>query len=260
MVSKKDLDVVRARWTTAANVAKFYDLLFSAAVSLGAAEALPNVTLDHEGASQLHIFHPRLWVSMDETSVSLSPEATHANGQAIISAHAGDEGQTLHSKGLPRSTLVYARNGAGQLLPSMVVCGGRAKLPDDFPRVDLLAEAPCQSEGEGNADVPPNVVDAEGVPLKTHWTANKRASLNTDLLIEWYEHCLLPSLRVGGLRAERPAILLYDGVQTHVTLAFIEHCVENNVHVFLRTPHTTVVLQGEDTVVFPYVSFQLLTN
>lgn len=33
MVSKKDLDVVRARWTTAANVAKFYDLLFSAAVS-----------------------------------------------------------------------------------------------------------------------------------------------------------------------------------------------------------------------------------
>ena len=58
MVSKKDLDVVRARWTTAANVAKFYDLLFAAAVSLGAAEALPNVTLDHEGASQLHIFAP----------------------------------------------------------------------------------------------------------------------------------------------------------------------------------------------------------
>ena len=106
--------------------------------------------------------------------------------------------------------------------------------------------------------MPPNVVDAEGVPLKTHWTANKRASLNTDLLIEWSEHCLLPSLRVGGLSAERPAILLDDGVQTHVTLAFIEHCVENNV--FLRTPHTTALPQREDTVVFPYVSFQLLTN
>ena len=137
---------------------------------------------------------------MDETCVSLSPEATHANGQAIISAHAGDEGQTLHSKGLPRSTLVYARNGAGQLLPSMVVCGGRAKLPDNFPRVDLLAEAPRQSEGEGDADVPQNVVDTEGVPLKTHWTANKWASLNTELLIEWADECLFPSLRVGGLK------------------------------------------------------------
>ena len=52
--------------------------------------------------------------------------------------------------------------------------------------------------------------------------------------------------------------LLYDGVQTHVTLAFIEHCVENNT--FLRTPPTTALLQREDTVVFPYFSFQFLTN
>ena len=29
----------------------------------------------------------------------------------IISTHAGDEGQILHSKALPRSTLVYACNG-----------------------------------------------------------------------------------------------------------------------------------------------------
>jgi hypothetical protein len=31
-----------------------------------------------------------------------------------------------------------------------------------------------QSEDEADADVPPNVVDAEGVPLKTHWTAIKQ--------------------------------------------------------------------------------------
>jgi hypothetical protein len=50
--------------------------------------------------------------------------------------------------------------------------------------------------------------------------------------------------------------LLYDGVQTHVSLEFIELFAEQNVYVFLRTPHTTALLQGEDTVVFPYVSFQ----
>ena len=260
MVSKKDLDVVRARWLTAENVSKFYDVLSAAVVALGAAEALPDVTLDREGASQLKIFHPQLWVSMDATCVSLSPEATHSNGQAVISAHAGDEGQTLLSKGLPRNTLVYARNGAGQVLPSMVVCGGRVKLPDDFQRVDLLARSSRQSEDEADADVPPNVVDDAGVPLKTHWTANKTASLNTELLIEWAETCLFPSLRVGGLSAERPAIVLYDGVQTHVSLALIEKCLEQNVYLFLRTPHTTALLQGEDTVVFPYVSFQFSTN
>jgi hypothetical protein len=56
---------------------------------------------------------------------------------------------------------------------------------------------------------------------------------------------------VGGLSAERPAILLYDGVQTHVSLEFVELCAAQNVHIFLRTPHTTALLQGEDTVVFP---------
>ena len=260
MVSKKDLDVVRARWLTAENVAKFYDVLFAAAVALGAAEALRDVTLDREGASQLRFFQPQLVVSMDETCVSLSPEATHANGQAIISARAGDEGQTLLSKGLPNNTLVYARNGAGQVLPSMVVCGGRVKLPDHFQRIDLLAQASRQSEDEADADVPPNVVDDAGVPLKTHWTANKTASLNTELLIEWAETCLFPSLRVGGLSAERPAIVLYDGVQTHVSLALIEKCLEQNVYLFLRTPNTTALLQGEDTVVFPCVAFRLFTN
>ena len=251
MVTKKNLDVVRARWSTAENVSKFYDLLYAGALALGAAEAVANATLEREGNSMLNILHPELWVSMDETSISLAPEATHSNGQRIISAGVGDQGETLHSKGLPRNTLVYARNGAGQLLPSMVVCGGRAKLPDDFQRVDLLATDSRRSEDAAAAVVPPNVVDAEGVPLKTHWTACKTASLSGDLLIQWAEVCLFPSLRVVGLSAERPAILLYDGVQTHVSLEFIELCAEQNVHVFLRTPHTTALLQGEDTVIFP---------
>ena len=64
VVTKKNLDTVRARWSTAANVSKFYDILYAGALDLGAAEALLNVTLDREGASQLKIFHPQLWVSM----------------------------------------------------------------------------------------------------------------------------------------------------------------------------------------------------
>lgn len=90
------------------------------ALALRAAEAA-NVTLEQQGNLELKILHPELWVSMDGTSVSFAPEATHTNGQRIISARMGDQGKTLHFKGLPRNTLMYARNGAGQLLPSMVV-------------------------------------------------------------------------------------------------------------------------------------------
>ena len=39
---------------------QFYDVLFAAAVGLGAAEALPYVTLDREGALQLRFFQPQL--------------------------------------------------------------------------------------------------------------------------------------------------------------------------------------------------------
>ena len=207
------------------------------------------VSFDREGASQLKFLHPQLIVSMDETCVSLSIEASHSNGAGVVSAHAGDRGETLQSKGLPRNTLVYARNGAGQLLPSMVVCGGRVKLPEDFQCVDLLAKASPRGEDEEDLAVPPNVVDDEGVPLKTYWTASKTAGVNVQLL-NHMGGSLPVSLRACGLSAERPAILLYDGVQTHVTLVFIEHCLAQNVHVFLRTPHTTAKLQGEDTVVF----------
>jgi hypothetical protein len=129
----------------------------------------------------------------------------------------------------------------------MVVCGGRVKLRDDFQRVNLLAEAPRQSDGEGDADVPRDFVDAERIPLKTHWTANKTASLNTKLLIQLADMCLFPSLHVSGLSAEYTAILLYEGVRTRVSLAFIEHYLEKNVYVFLRTPHTMALLQGEDS-------------
>jgi hypothetical protein len=60
-------------------VSKFYEVLYAAGLELGAAEVLSNVTLDRESASQLRFFQPQLLVSMDETCVSLSPEAMHAN-------------------------------------------------------------------------------------------------------------------------------------------------------------------------------------
>ena len=252
IVSKKHMEAVRLRWSTAKNAEKFYDVVASGMISLRVAEACPGVTLEIEGASQLTMLYPGLVASMDETSVSLAPDVTKTNAQRVISADVRDNGETLNAKSLPNNTLVYARNGAGQLLPSMVVCGGRKKLPNDWQHVDLLAPTIPRSEDDDHpiVDFPPNV-SFEGVPLPTFWTANKTASLNSALLLDWAKQCLFPAFRVHGLCKERPGVLIVDGCQTHVSLEFVELCLENHVYIFLRPPNTTAVMQGEDTVIFP---------
>ena len=75
------------------------------------------MTLTGEGAPQLNIFQPHLW-GLDGRKVRVACSGGDARAQpAIISAHAGGERQTLYSKGLLRSVLVYVRYGTGQLLP-----------------------------------------------------------------------------------------------------------------------------------------------
>ena len=120
MVRKKDLDVVRARWTTSGSVAKFYDVLFAATVGLGVAEALPNVTLDREGALQLRFFQPQLLVSMDETCVLLSPVAARERTGHHQRAR-GQQGIDAAFKGAPEGHVRLRAQGRGS---TIVLYGG----------------------------------------------------------------------------------------------------------------------------------------
>ena len=52
------------------------------------------------------------------------------------------------------------------------------------------------------------------------------------------------------LSPQNPAILIMDGHGSHFTLELLEHCREVGLHILLRPPHTTHVLQGEDVVHF----------
>lgn len=194
---------------------------------------------------------PGLVVSLDETSVSLSIAFEHLKSQRIVSTGPEDQGWVAKSEGLPNNSLLYARNGRGQLLPSLVVVGGRKKLPADFPTPNVLG-GPSREVVEGEDDVNPNVTDAAGQPLPTLWRANEKGSVDGGLLLEWFKFCLIPSLEAYGLSAEKPAVLIVDGVQTHISLELAEYFKSQHGHEFLRPPHTSDKMQGEDTVIFSY--------
>ena len=137
----------------------------------------------------------------------------------------------------------------------MVVIGGREKLPESFEHINLVSgERQVTEETEVDEEefpVPPNIYDDDERLLPTVWVANKKGSMTGEFMMEWAMRCLLPSMQSYGLSAERPGILLYDGVQVHLNFEFLTSMKEHNVHVFLRVPNMSNLIQGEDTVVFP---------
>jgi len=251
MHTKKDMDILRLKWTTSKNAHKFYDVLYRGAIKLGVATAVCDRPLSEPGGTQLEFTYPGLFASLDETNITLSQQAMHGTSAQVVCDVHDNAGNCLYSKGLPSSSLLYGRNGYGQMLPPLVVVGGRKKLPDSFPKPNLLGA--CISEGGGEHALPSSCCDANGQLIPTMWRASDTSAVSSDILKEWAEKYLIPSFKAHGLSAEKPAILLVDGVQTHCGFELAVHLRQHHVYAFLRPPNTSARLQGEDTTVFPYV-------
>ena len=87
-----------------------------------------------------------------------------------------------------------------------------------------------------------------GQPLPCRFWCNKKGGVTGDLALRYIKGCVEPAL--PDLSPENPAILLMDGHGSHFTLELLEHCRAVGLHILLRPPHTTHVLQGEDVVHF----------
>ena len=72
--------------------------------------------------------------------------------------------------------------------------------------------------------------------------------MTDDLGLNYIKSCVEPSL--PGLSKDHPAILIMDGHGSHFTFALLKHCRDIGLHILLRPPHTTHILQGEDVVNF----------
>ena len=72
--------------------------------------------------------------------------------------------------------------------------------------------------------------------------------MTDDLGLKYIKSCVEPSL--PGLSKDHPAVLIMDGHGSHFTFELLKHCQEIGLHILLRPPHTTHVLQDEDVVNF----------
>jgi hypothetical protein len=79
------------------------------------------------------------------------------------------------------------------------------------------------------------------------WT-NEKGGVTDDLGLKYIKSCVEPSL--PGLSKDHPAVLIMDGHGSHFTFELLKHCQEIGLHILLRPPHTTHVLQDEDVVNF----------
>lgn len=73
------------------------------------------------------------------------------------------------------------------------------------------------------------------------WTSNEHG-------IEWLRRCFEPQTREkadGEIR-----LLICDGHDSHITGAFIGHCMDNNIHLMILPPHSSHLTQPLDVGVF----------
>ena len=87
-----------------------------------------------------------------------------------------------------------------------------------------------------------------GQPLPCRFWTNEKGGVTGDLGVRYIRGCVEPCM--PGLSYENPGVLIMDGHGSHFTLELLSYCRSIGLHVVLRPPHTTHILQGEDVVHF----------
>ena len=236
------LEVLRARWVTAENAVKHYEVLKDALVSTGVAVVNEEYDRTTQGSSELIFVHPGRLVSLDETNISLNEEPTGENGQRICLAGPGDQGNIMMSKGVLCGSLMFVRMGDSRMLSPLVVYNGTGEVPADWRDEGVRGDA----------------VDDNGEIITALWARNEKASVTSTLLMEYAKEKLLPAFFANGVQPGVPGaggVLVFDGCSSHIAKDFLTFMKENNVTVVLRPPNTSSVMQGEDTTIFRYLKF-----
>ena len=77
---------------------------------------------------------------------------------------------------------------------------------------------------------------------------NEKGGVTGDLGVRYIRGCIEPCF--SDLSPENPVVLIMDGHGSHFTLDVLNYCRQVGIRVVLRPPHTTHLLQGEDTTHF----------
>ena len=223
-------ELARDQWTTAKNIGHHYDILekWLEIAAIGAWFDEDDQQLDSKtsAAKYFKIIDPARLISFDETRCKGSMMDDHGKslGQKKVKK------QTVASKASFNATGVACNTASGEHLTPLFIwaCGKTENL------VDWIANAPTSSLM--NEDT--------GKLFEARHDANKKGSMNNETTIPYIRDCILPHF--PNISKERPLVIICDGHGSHLTWEFIQWCVDNNIMLLLRPPHTTQVTQGED--------------
>nr|XP_029709500.1 uncharacterized protein LOC109411362 [Aedes albopictus] len=158
---------------------------------------------------------PERIYNIDETSFCLDPSRVKVVGERGKAAH-----RVTAGPGRENVTVLMGGSASGQKLPPLIILKGK-----NFWNTWMA------DEGKGFPD--------------TTYAATENGWMNSDTFANYFEKSFLPA--IGKYR---PAVLIYDGHVSHVSLDIIEKAVKENVIILKLPPHTSHLLQPMDLAVF----------
>ena len=205
-------------------------------MDLGLAVRNPGFDPKVVNSEMVKITKPSRIFSMDETRLTNDTTEKHKgkNCRSIL-GKSGDDGTSLVNKGGGDGTGVGGTSADGLDTPGFFIFAN-----------DIIH---CGTEdGDINADKVPQCrrLDPKNPEqlLPARFWCNKKGGVTGDLALVYIVGCVEPCLE--DLSPENPALLIMDGHGSHFTLDLLMHCRAVGLHIVLRPPHTTHILQGED--------------
>lgn len=231
----RPLELTRAQWAIPENLEHHYAQLAQMLVQHGIAVSNPTYNPNKAYDEVVKIIKPGRIISMDETRLT----------NDTMEAHKGKNNRSLLSKGDDGTTVVNKGGGDGTGI------GGSTADGMDLPGFFIFANDIIHA-GEQDCDVAREVRPqcrrlnpAEpGRLLECRFWANAKGGVTGDLGVRYIRGCVEPS--IPELSPSNPAILIMDGHGSHFTLELLQYCRSIGLHILLRPPHTTHILQGED--------------
>jgi len=238
----QNLDTLRAKWTTAENILKWYHLFENIVVKEGIYEENPEWDPENpQNADRLNCLHRERVFSLDETDMSIGQELKKSKKDIGVFCDVVDDHNVATSRSSRKITWLFARSGAGKMLPPLIVYGDSKTVKDEW-KADV---------GDGD------FMDDQGKPLPNMYAANDTGSVTTQVFHDYVEQVLIPCAKASGVRNEdgKRGILIADGVQTHLNHKPTMELLKNaGILYIVRVPHSSSDTQGEDTVIFQCAS------
>mmetsp|Transcript_20914 Transcript_20914/g.35020 ORF Transcript_20914/g.35020 Transcript_20914/m.35020 type:complete len:556 (+) Transcript_20914:920-2587(+) len=238
--NKRPEELDRAKWCTAKNLLKHYDVVAQALLDAGIAvvnpEFDPLLPYDEDLPAEqqpkcqpIFITDPTRIVSFDETSLSVDQTGTSKGSEErIVRDGVEDEGASLATKGDVSMTGVGGSNGAGQSLPPCFIYSGASFRPE------WCEGAPTSA-----------IVDPSTGKLRpATFTATKKGGMVHDLGVHYVRNNIQPCF--PDISPEKPVVLICDGHGSHLTYELVQYCRDVGFILVLRPPPTSSISQGED--------------